>query len=407
MRIDVDIYSFEITSQGLQTHAKNMTAITSVVSSVKPQGITLGDIRAIVSLSYGSSPLDVQQTIFDLVKAAWENDRRGIAGTVLSPADVKGVQGLFVPSKYEERIKQQRGLRSAVFDPSTRLKFGRQDFIEAVRVPRSRLGIIPSEDGSQSQNRFGPMSLKGSSEIGKPIDVSLWVQLSPSASVNDQWFRFMEGALKGFEEPERLKYVKISGGRSGSVLCFQFQIFDTVFDASLKYFDDTIIPSINSAGYLSYVIAHMGLQYTSPLEDGSQFFTKVAPKQNRVTNKTKDIVTFYSPSHTVLLMLEPNKADNLNGPVMYVTGSKLTQQSDQPLLENDTAGDGGQKDPAPTPVPPPTRWATYQKVMSGSIITGAAATLVEGIEGGYIVQMHMIDDVTLSISYAKTFTEDS
>lgn len=76
LRIDVDIYSFELRSKGLQEKAKNMTAVTSIISTVDATSLTLGDIRGIVSLSFGGSPEDRQKAIFEVVKAAWENDRK-------------------------------------------------------------------------------------------------------------------------------------------------------------------------------------------------------------------------------------------------------------------------------------------------------------------------------------------
>ena len=114
LRIDVDVYSFEVTSQSLQTHAKNMTAITSLVSTVNPNGLTLSDIRGAVSMSYSSSSIEIQQSIFNIVKFAWENDRKVSGGQLLTSADIEKFSSLFVPSKYEQQMEERDTLgRSA------------------------------------------------------------------------------------------------------------------------------------------------------------------------------------------------------------------------------------------------------------------------------------------------------
>ena len=75
LRIDIDIYSFSIVSKGLQEHAKDMTAVSSLVSSIDASGLTKNDLRGIVSLSYGNSSLDTQKDIYNVIEQAWENTK--------------------------------------------------------------------------------------------------------------------------------------------------------------------------------------------------------------------------------------------------------------------------------------------------------------------------------------------
>jgi hypothetical protein len=103
LRIDVDIYSFELKSKGLQNYAKNMTAITSIISTINPQTLTVGDLRGIVSLSFGNSPEERQKAIFEIVKAAWDNDRKISLGGVLNDEDHSNFRSLMRPSEYETR----------------------------------------------------------------------------------------------------------------------------------------------------------------------------------------------------------------------------------------------------------------------------------------------------------------
>jgi hypothetical protein len=117
LRTDVDLYSFEVRSKGLQNHAKNMTAITSIISTINPQALTVSDLRGIVSLSYGGSPEDQQKQIFELVKAARDNDRKIATGAVLSEADHANFRSLLQPSYYEGLMKKHAAMASVDDEP--------------------------------------------------------------------------------------------------------------------------------------------------------------------------------------------------------------------------------------------------------------------------------------------------
>lgn len=122
LRIDIDVYSFELRSQGLP---KNMTAITCIVSSIDNSKLTVNDLRSIVSMTFGSSPLERQKAIYDVIVAAWSemgpnggkhgpstmalNGHDGIIDGGLSPEGRQRVQALFKPSVYEEQMTN-RGL---------------------------------------------------------------------------------------------------------------------------------------------------------------------------------------------------------------------------------------------------------------------------------------------------------
>lgn len=74
LRIDIDVYSFKINSEGLRAHAANMTAITSIVSTINPTSLSANNLRDIVWTSYSNSTEARQKQILELVQAAWEND---------------------------------------------------------------------------------------------------------------------------------------------------------------------------------------------------------------------------------------------------------------------------------------------------------------------------------------------
>ncbi|KAK3398180.1 hypothetical protein B0T20DRAFT_478947 [Sordaria brevicollis] len=122
LRIDIDVYSFALRSQSLP---QNMTAITCIISSIDHSKMTVNDLRSIVSMTFGSSPLERQKAIFDVILAAWSeagrNDgRKGLSTMSLNGHDgiIDGglslerrqrVQALFEPSVYEEQMTK-RGL---------------------------------------------------------------------------------------------------------------------------------------------------------------------------------------------------------------------------------------------------------------------------------------------------------
>ena len=60
-----------MTAEGLQEKAKNLTAITTIVSSIDITDLQPNDLRAIVSMSFGGSRIDGQQSIYAVIPQIW------------------------------------------------------------------------------------------------------------------------------------------------------------------------------------------------------------------------------------------------------------------------------------------------------------------------------------------------
>ena len=390
-----------------------MTAITSIVSTVNPNGLTLSDIRGVVSMSYGNSPIETQQNIFNLVKSAWENDRKVAVGQSLTSVDHERTSSLFVPSKYEQQMESRRSQvvpAGATKTPSKRL-VGRAELIQAVRSQKS------ASSRSQTSTFASIANEKGAAEESfKWLDLSIWFQLI--APPSEEWQRHMEGALKGFDEDGSFKYGQITGGRSGSAICFQCKISanPAMFDLAVSYCNDTILPALRKAEYLSSNVSSMALQYSHPTTDKSGHTTTVIFKQNSIKNSTDDVITFHSSSDsTTLLILQPKEENSLTGSVSYISSSApVTPQSQQegeaktspakaPTNEpNGTDKKEGGDATAPN-VPPKfgkiRDYVTYENITPQDIITSVPATLQKLPSGGYQIELRDPRDELMQIRY--------
>ena len=425
LRIDVDVYSFEVQSQGLQNHAKNMTAITSIVSTINPNALTLSDLRGVVSLSYGNSDDAKQKEIFELVRSAWENDRKMAIGQTLALSDHQSYQSLLKPSDYERQMRTRNataGLASlnlnsappAKVDAGT-LKSALSDFKRTNTASPASTSAAPLGQNAPAavngSDTTKPASALGSGANGTTsasttndmADVFLWVELLDQAT--EEWLRYMEGALSGFNERETFAYDSISGGRSGNALAFKCKVHANpkMFDLGLAYIRDTLIPKIRKAEYLSINISHMALQYNHPSKDGSGMITVVTYLQNDIVNNTKDIITFYSEEDSVILTLQPGATGMLDGQVTSITTALVV------------AGAAAGDTPAPAPSPaqsgdaatsPGKRYVTYDDVLEERITTGVKMWLSGGPKTGYALSFYFDHNVAYTINYSSEWSSE-
>ncbi|CAK1355984.1 hypothetical protein CB0940_00351 [Cercospora beticola] len=103
LRVDIDIHSYNLRSKRLQQYAENVVTFTSIISTIDMTYLTLADLKSIVSTTYTSSPEERQKAIFDLVKAAWENDLKLNGGGDLDDAERDRSRALIRPSEYEKQ----------------------------------------------------------------------------------------------------------------------------------------------------------------------------------------------------------------------------------------------------------------------------------------------------------------
>ena len=109
LRIDIDVYSIEVHSKEIQDYTTDMTAITSIISTIDSYNLNTSDLRSIVSTSYADSPTERQKQIFELLNAAWENDRKVAVGRSVTSSDQERFQSLMKPSVHDT----QRNVGSA------------------------------------------------------------------------------------------------------------------------------------------------------------------------------------------------------------------------------------------------------------------------------------------------------
>ncbi|GIZ41015.1 hypothetical protein CKM354_000433200 [Cercospora kikuchii] len=103
LRVDIDIHSYNLRSKGLQQYAKNMVAITSIISTIDMTSLTLADLKSIVLTTYSSSTEERQKAIFEMAKAAWENDLKFNGGGDLNDEGRDKFRALIRPSEYEKQ----------------------------------------------------------------------------------------------------------------------------------------------------------------------------------------------------------------------------------------------------------------------------------------------------------------
>ena len=407
------MYSFEIKSKGLQNHAKTMTAITSIVSTVDGTKLRLSDIRGVVSMSYGSSTPEKQKEIFDLVTQAWEMDRKISMGQSVLSIDHESFASKLGDSDYERQMISRGTLgKSFIEGERSPPKVRREDLVAALSEHKASSKaqgfVISSLEKPNSSPTF-----EGTSPLRDPQvnigDVLIWVHLIDQAE--SEWFKRMAGALTGFNEPEMFTYKGSSPAQSGKAVSFLCRVHEDekLFDRCISYCNDIILPAISNAPYLSQYIKNMALQYTHPSSSHTGFITKITYKENQITNASGDVITFMSPNKMdPLLSLQPGESKNLSGTVNYLTGvlppPPPPKEGDKPNgtvpeKPKETAEDSSKPSPKP-------QWATYQNIKSDQIITGVAARLSKFPSGGYLLDMHTGNDKVLQISYNSPWTQN-
>lgn len=415
LRIDIDIYSFELRSKGLQEKAKNMTAITSIVSSIDSKDLTVNDLRSIVSMTFGSSPLDRQKAIYDVIMAAWTeaNTNGGRPKTTtngaalggqdvaidvgLSPESRQRVQSLFVPSVYESDMTR-RGL---IVDGVIRMPVAHT---KPPAVGREELLAVVSKKAGNNQatDRVARMSLADNGDVtadgkappaGKDptdwIDILIWVKVL--SQPDRGWLARFAAALTGFNAPGAFEYVEIFGGRSGSAVTFRCKAISDpeAFDMTVRYCNDTVVPSLTSSPYLAAgFVAGTALQYAHPSQDGTGLVTRVVFKNNTVINTTSDAtITFHASAvGKPILTLAPGASALLAGSVHHLTVEPVADDENPPQA---------------------TQWVTYQVLQKGDIIMGAAASLAALPKGGYRISMYSANDEVINVDFGEQWVSQS
>ncbi|KAK0727456.1 hypothetical protein B0T26DRAFT_765421 [Lasiosphaeria miniovina] len=388
LRIDIDVYSFELRSQGLQSKAKNMTAITSLVSSVDITKLQLNDLRAIVSMTFGNSPLERQQQIYSVILAAYkEAVKPGVAeaGGVLPSDAQERVKALFVPSQYEASMKQ-RGvpLVAAPSQPARETpKIGRLDLKDALQKHRSsavvgKLAVLKMEDGGDSPKDPATPA----TDPTQWTDLILWVSVIKQVDVD--WISRFSSAVAGFNEPDVFEFVEIVGGKSGSAISFRCRANSVagLFDLSLRYCYETVLPTVNTyRGLVEAYIANVALQYTHPSESGSGLVTVISFKRNQIHNNSSNDITFVAA-----------KTGRELGTIKK--GEKATLTGDTHHIVAPSHQKGGE-------APETDQWVTYQTFERSDIIIEATMAVTDLEGGGYRLTGYTTHDRIFNIDYSE------
>lgn len=382
LRIDVDVYNFALESQGLQTKVQNMTSISSLVSSVDPNSLTAGDIRAIVSVTFGGaetgeegvSNLDVQREILAVVLSAWEFDRKKANDEVVTEEDLAAHRALFRPSHYEAmaRSKPTLALKS-----TTKSKVDRNALIGGFRRGGTPAQNTPEGSGDQT---WAPLVI--------------WLRLTHPA--DEPFLAHFLGALRGFNEATIFEAIDYKTGLSGNAIGIDCQVFSNgnsdLFDLAVSYVEDTVFPALTSAGYLSSWIASLSMQYDHPSGNAKGLPSHISFKRNLVTNHSGHTITLYEPdTRDVLLKLAPPtggilSSGILSGAVDYMTGT----------LSVEGEPEGGDNEETDTP----TRWVTYEKVDVDTILTGMAISIHDIEGGGFVLSFTNARNESASLRYS-------
>jgi hypothetical protein len=420
LRIDVDIYSFELKSKGLQNHAKNMTAITSIISTINPQTLTVGDLRGIVSLSYGGSPEERQKAIFEIVKAAWDNDRKISLGNVLTEEDHTNYRSLMRPSEYEARAATRTfGALSIEDKPQQAPKVDRATLMAAhntwVTKRASTAAALKEGKGVQAfgavengatVNGNTAIARSGGRPVPAPMDESdmadVFIFVIVTTQVDMDWIALMGGALSGFNVAGMFKYVEVSGGLSGHGITFRCKVNSSKdnFSICIKYIEQTVLPKIQHATYLSEIVSQMALQYSHPSADGSGLDTKVVYRENRIKNDSGDTLYFYDGTKLVLT-LAAKEEHTLDGTVSHIA----SQAAGKPAGAAGENGDGNAGTPPPPPPAPrgdepETQWVTYAGPFA--IVRKVEMTVVKAgadRDSGYLILTNDGSNQDLTIAY--------
>jgi hypothetical protein len=382
LRIDVDVYNFALESQGLQSKVQNMTSISSLVSSVDPNSLTPGDIRAIVSVTFGGAEtgeggvnnLDVQKEILAVVLSAWDMDKKKANDGEVSEEDLAAHRALFRPSHYEAMARSKPIL---ALKATAKSKVDRTTLIGGFR----RRGA-PTQNNTQSPG----------DQEGSPLVI--WLRLTNPA--DESFLAHFKGALRGFNEDKIFEAIDYKAGLSGNAIGVDCKIFSNgssdLFDLAVSYIEDTVFPSLTSAGYLSSWITSLSMQYDHPSANAKGLPSHITFKRNLVTNYSRHTITFYEPdTRDVLLELAPPTGGSLSsgiltGTVDYITGTLSAEGEPE-------GGDNGETDT-------PTRWITYEEVDVDTILTAMAISIDDIAEGGFVLSFTDAKNESASLRYS-------
>ncbi|UPK94369.1 hypothetical protein LCI18_005304 [Fusarium solani-melongenae] len=387
LRIDIDIYSFELRSQGLQSKAKNMTAITSLVSSIKLNNLTPNDLRAIVSMSYGSSSLERQQAIYDVIWKAHQesNDPKAQESGQLSPEAQQRVKALFRPSEYEMDMKKRgtwlKGTDVPVESSEKKARVTRADLKEALKQHRDQVRL----------NKMASVSAKdGEPDDGAPpnpdatewVDIQIWMKVTKEAE--EEWLRQVAAVLRGFDEPDMFQFIRVNDSQSGSAITFlcQGNKAQKPFDAVVRYCQETIIPTLESyTSLVSSLVYTMALQYRHP-GTKTGLVTVVTFKHNRINNKTNDDISFIgAKSRKILITIKAGESKLLTGPVHHILGPGKVDETDPEKKTEER------------------QWVTRQELADSDIILSNEADITSLPGDGYRVTLHTTNDRVVNIDY--------
>lgn len=307
LRIDVDTYNFQTTTAiGLQSTINCVTAVTMVISSVDVQSMTPNDLRAVVSLNYSSSSMEVQKQILAALIAAYNEEKKGRAGN-LSGDSLLEYRKLFVPSVYEaelnRRLREGPPLRSALDDEI--VTKASLNLLE--RRLREHLSVRPSisndngyVDGYHSEN--SPSGNDGSLS-GNSISLVI-----PVSRLNDRenWANRMSSLLAAFVPlGGTIKYRGVPTKIHGTSVTFDFSIEGSVeqFNTAVTFFERVLIPKLGECGQLVADCHSFLLEYSRPHDITS---TASFPRQFKLgsngANEASDL-NFYPrsiPSYPVV-----------------------------------------------------------------------------------------------------------
>ncbi|KAI6085940.1 hypothetical protein F4821DRAFT_239452 [Hypoxylon rubiginosum] len=315
LRIDTDVYNFETTSEKLMTTAKNVTAITAVISSVDGSKLTASDIRALVSLTYSASPIQKQSDILKLVMAAWEEDRKGNFDSTslgLSGEALERFRSHFVPSEYERNSPVPRNLQNQ----SDVLAIRKKPALTYRRGVKSLLqeSVLKHTNEKQDYNRRQP-------RVSAERDM-ISIVITLCKPVDSYWIEHMGERFREYSEPGFFEYVGFADATNGNVISYQYKVVDPDTFETCRLWSNDIISEIRTTiGDYVRPVSSLHLQY----KNGPTVGATSIEYYNVVTNKTRDTVVFCSPDpdpHRWELTILPDQTAFLSFKTLYIRNSE-------------------------------------------------------------------------------------
>ncbi|KAI1761296.1 hypothetical protein GGR53DRAFT_506084 [Hypoxylon sp. FL1150] len=306
MRIDTDVYNFQTTSVTLTKTAKNVTAITAVISSVDCSKLTASDIRALVSLTYSASSVEKQTDILNLVIAAWKEDRQGnldSTGLGLSGDALERFRSHFVPSVYERKSSVPRKLQPQSGSLAIRKKPGL-----SVQGP-----IQESFSGHINERRDHRLPPRVSADRDK---ISILISLC--RPVDGEWIENIGNRIRELVQglEDQILYDGFVDATNGEVITYQYKILDPDwFESYRKWSRDVMALFLANLGNYVYPVKSLHLQYKS----GPVLGSSAIKYDNPVKNETDDTIIFHAPyPHREWLEILPGQTLSLEFKALYI-----------------------------------------------------------------------------------------